>query len=258
MKMSWDEYVEDRKRYTELNKNPEFAIASENEWPILSDKYSDNGVGAEDFFAYPIWTARKVKENAPDEHWDVGSLIDTVIANLLTFRENLVLVTNRWIPQNFLHQLKCRAYSSRDLTSELSKVESSSVESLSCCNYLEHIGLGRYGETICADAWIELLNQIKRVLRAKGKFYLTTRIAEEEQLVFNRYRDFSYQTILKYCEPLQLEEMSITIGKNMGQCMYRDSERKGELIINQELLEEMNKTHRAHICMFEFTKGEDV
>lgn len=247
-KMSIFEYMEDRTKYEQLNSDDRFAVDTENDWPILTDKYVDNGSANDEFFIYPIWTARKIRQNSHGIHYDVCSPIDTMIANLLGFRGDLVLITNTWIPINFERQFSSKIHSNTDILSELNKIESASITSLSSCNFLDKIGLGRYGEPIDADAWSKLLQEFKRILAPNGHLYLTTKISEVEKIVFNRFRTFHYNTILEELAPLSLLEMSINVGKSYKKCIWRDEHH--QIVKDDNALKLMEK--QDTIAMFEF------
>ena len=246
-KMSIFEYMEDRSRYEQLNSDERFVVDTENDWPILTDKYVDNGSASDEFFIYPIWTARKIRQNSNGIHYDVCSPIDTMIANLLGFRGDLVLITNTWVPINFERQFSSKIRSNIDILNELNKIESGSVDSLSSCNFLDKIGLGRYGEQIDADAWLKLLHEFKRILAPKGRLYLVTKVSEVEKIVFNRFRTFHYNTILEELAPLSLVEMSIGDGKSYRKCIWRDEHQ--QIVKDENTLRWIEKA--ATIAMFE-------
>ena len=131
---------------------------------------------------------------------------------------------------------------------ELNKIESASVDSLSSCNFLDKIGLGRYGEQIDADAWLKLLHEFKRILAPKGRLYLVTKVSEVEKIVFNRFRTFHYNTILEELAPLSLVEMSIGDGKSYRKCIWRDEHQ--QIIKDENTLRWIEKADT--IAMFEF------
>lgn len=256
MKMTYQEYEQDKQEYIRLNKNTIFPFAEEQEHPILTDKYVNNGSASDIFFAYPIWAARKILNANPNIHYDICSQFDTFIANLLTFRENLTLYSTKSFPLNIEKEFHITIYSSNNILDELYHIPSSSISSISCLNYLELIGLGRLGEPyLDIDAWIKLLEQLKLILAPKGRLYLSTRIFSKEQIIFNRYREFNYKTILNYCKPLRLREMSVSNGKHIIKCIYEND--KGETIINQKQLDRLEHLDQSCIAMFELYKQGD-
>lgn len=82
-----------------------------------------------------------------------------------------------------------------------------SVASLSCLHVIEHIGLGRYGDTVDPLGARRGAKELQRVVRNDGKLYLSTPIGRE-RVCFNAHRVFDPATILSLFDELTLTGLS--------------------------------------------------
>ena len=70
-----------------------------------------------------------------------------------------------------------------------------STDSLSCLHALEHIGLGRYGDTVDVDGWRKGLQTLFDILEPSGLLYLSVPIGPQ-RIEFDAHRVFSVPFIL--------------------------------------------------------------
>ena len=74
--MSDSEIRADMAEYKRLNNDTRFVMGEENLYICKKDKYAENGVVIDSgYFIQDIWGARKVLENRPAVHYDVGSSV---------------------------------------------------------------------------------------------------------------------------------------------------------------------------------------
>jgi hypothetical protein len=85
--------------------------------------------------------------------------------------------------------------------------QDNSVQSLSCLHVIEHIGLGRYGDTLDAQGSIKAANELERVLLPGGRLYLSLPIGRE-RVCFNAHRVHSPFSVLNMFRELTLVEFS--------------------------------------------------
>jgi hypothetical protein len=158
--------------------------------PSFNDRYDNAGKLDRHYFYQDLWAARKIYEENPTRHVDVGSRIDGFIAHILTFREVEVLDIR---PMSSLtkgmkfRQLDLMNYD--DLPSDI-------CDSISCLHALEHFGLGRYGDPIDPEGYIKGLRSLTKLLQPGGKLLLSVPVGME-QIRFNSHRVFSPKTILQ-------------------------------------------------------------
>lgn len=101
-KMSMAEIKADMAEFRRLNNDTRFVMKKENEYICRKDKYADNGgIIDNGYFIQDIWGARKVFENRPKIHYDVGSSVVGFIAHLLAQKQKIVLIDIRKMSNNF-------------------------------------------------------------------------------------------------------------------------------------------------------------
>jgi len=172
-----------------------------NIYPCLDDKSEAAGTATGHYFFQDLWASKKIYLRRPSIHYDVGSRIDGFIAHLLVFLENVKYIDIRSI-ESTVENLYFIEGNICDLP-----LESNSVNSLSSLSVIEHIGLGRYGDSIDPEGHIKALNEFRRVLSPNGHLYISVPIGRE-RLEFNAHRVFSPQRIPEILSELELVEFS--------------------------------------------------
>ncbi len=158
-------------------------------YPCPADRYDTSGVASGHYFHQDLLVARKIFEQNPKKHIDIGSRVDGFVAHVASFREIEVLDIRPI--KNKVENIIFRQF---DLTNPTSNFWSC-TDSLSCLHTLEHIGLGRYGDTIAADGYLTGLETLCSILRSKGTLYLSVPIGPQ-RIEFNAHRVFSLRTML--------------------------------------------------------------
>ena len=69
------------------------------------------------------------------------------------------------------------------------------ADSVSCLHALEHFGLGRYGDPIMPDGYVQGLRALWSLLAPGGVLYLSVPMGRQ-RIEFNAHRVFALQTIL--------------------------------------------------------------
>jgi SAM-dependent methyltransferase len=181
-------FTRDALAYRRRARGP-FELSPGDLAPILTDFHAPAGIARGQYFHQDLWAARLIYARRPAAHVDIGSRIDGFIAHLLTFMPVTVVdirpLETDVAGLHFVQGDMCR----------LDGVESGSIDSLSCLHTIEHVGLGRYGDSIDPDGWRVALRELARVLAPGGRLYLGTPIGRE-RVCFNSERVFSPRTIL--------------------------------------------------------------
>jgi hypothetical protein len=71
------------------------------------------------------------------------------------------------------------------------------ADSISCLHALEHFGLGRYGDKIDFNGYLDGFNNIIKFLKLDGILYLSIPIGSPQRIDFNGQRVFAINTILE-------------------------------------------------------------
>jgi hypothetical protein len=139
-------------------------------YPVLGDRFKSGGSLTDHYFYQDLVVARRIFENNPQKHIDVGSRIDGFVAHVASFRKievfdirplERVIPNVRFIQTDFMN-----------IGPELSNY----TDSASCLHALEHFGLGRYGDPLDPEGHIKGINSISNVLKTGGKFYFSSPI----------------------------------------------------------------------------------
>jgi SAM-dependent methyltransferase len=162
-------------------------------YPCLQEKDQESGVLTEHYFYQDLYVARKVFQNNPVRHVDIGSRIDGFVAHVASFREIEVLD---------IRDLHLAIPSIRFTRADLSAKEfplTDYCDSLSCLHALEHFGLGRYGDPVDYDGHLVGWENMHRILKKGGKFYFSVPIGAQ-RIEFNAHRVFSVVYLLHLME----------------------------------------------------------
>jgi len=151
------------------------------------------------YFYQDIWAFRKIGESRTPYHIDIGSKIDFV--GMLTVITQTMFIDIR--------PLKVQAENFTSLSCSIIALpfRDSSVQSISCLHVAEHIGLGRYGDSLDPFGTLKAAKELSRVLAPNGNLYFSLPIGKP-RLRFNGERIHSPQQILNYFKELVLVEFS--------------------------------------------------
>jgi hypothetical protein len=161
--------------------------------PRLQERDQESGILAEHYFYQDLYVARKVFQNNPARHVDIGSRIDGFVAHVASFREIEVLDVRD------LHlDLPGICFTRADLSAKDFPL-TDYCDSLSCLHALEHFGLGRYGDPVDYDGHLIGWENMFRMLKKGGKFYFSVPIGSQ-RIEFNAHRVFSFAYLLGLME----------------------------------------------------------
>jgi hypothetical protein len=195
-------YLNGLLRYNRLNKSNSFKISFNNLRPILNERNVQAGYLSMHYFHQDIWAAKKIFNQKPSKHFDIGSRIDGFISHLLVFMPVNVLDI-----RPLSDQIENLNFTQCDATN-LEGIESNSIESLSSLHAIEHFGLGRYGDDIDPDGYKKVLKAMQRVLKKDGYLYIGVPTGIE-RVEYNSQRVFNPSTIISELNDLELVSFSL-------------------------------------------------
>jgi hypothetical protein len=194
--------------------------------PCLFDRDQESGTYGE-YFWQDLFVAKRIIEQNPKRHIDVGSRVDGFIAHLACVR-NVEVLDIRPISA----QVEKVNFYQEDI-SKLSENWFNAADCLSCLHTLEHFGLGRYGDEIDPNGWMVGLNNLQKILKKGGVFWLSVPIGKE-RVEFNAHRIFNPRTICDYLSRLGLELTEFGYLANDRIIISNDLERDFNLLANIE------------------------
>src|SRR5205823_4540061 len=130
-------YLRDRRRYRRLAG--EEAVRWGEAYPQLHD-WTQSSPFDKHYFYQDTWAAQRIAERVPERHVDVGSRIDLV--GFLTAICPVAFVDIRPLEVD-LERFESIVGDLLDLP-----FEDRSLDSVSCLHVAEHVGLGRYGDSL--------------------------------------------------------------------------------------------------------------
>lgn len=179
------------RRFRAMNAGSPFALRGRDILPCLTDRTATTPVEPT-YFLQDTWCARKLAEQRPASHVDVGSSAKSmgVIAQFVPVRfvdirpVELALDRFTFVPGTVL------ALPFGD----------GEIASLSSLCVIEHIGLGRYGDPFDARGSELAAAELVRVLAPGGNLYVSVPVDAECRIYFNAHRAFT-PTYLKSLFP---------------------------------------------------------
>ena len=173
----------------QLKRQSDFQISSL--YPILTDKFDQAGTMKGHYFHQDLLIAKKIYQNAPRKHVDIGSRIDGFVAHVAVFRE-IEVFDIRHMESNVENVIFTQA----DLSAGGGEFKLENyTDSISSLHAIEHFGLGRYGDPIDVNGHLMAIDNIWRCLTSGGVFYFSVPIGRQ-RIEFNAHRVFNVSYLL--------------------------------------------------------------
>ncbi|MGH8059297.1 MAG: DUF268 domain-containing protein, partial [Candidatus Entotheonellia bacterium] len=168
--------------------------------PMLEDKTPTTGFDAH-YVYLGAWAFRHIVANRPTRHIDIGAQIAWV-ACLASVTAVVFIDVRPFVGS--VENLESRAGSILALP-----FGDRELDSLSCLHVAEHIGLGRYGDSIDPLGTRKAVHELARVLAVGGRLYLALPVGRP-RVVFNAHRIHDPETIVRWLgeEGLSLEQFA--------------------------------------------------
>ena len=162
--------------------------------PIFNDRFESSGSLSGHYFHQDLLIAQKIFANKPTNHLDIGSSIYGFVSHVASFRKIDIVD----IRDNISHS-KNIFFRKFDLLN-LDKKFIDYYDSISCLHVIEHFGLGRYNDNIDFNGHIKGLENIAKIIKKDGIFYLGTPVGKPK-IYFNAHRVFNAHYIFRLLSP---------------------------------------------------------
>lgn len=182
-------YLRTKKKLKELKGNDSLFIWGSNK-PIFNERTNESGTASGHYFHQDLLVARRIYENNPLKHVDIGSRTDGFIAHVAVFREIEVFDIRK--QKNDIRNIVFKQADLMTLSDDLINY----CDSLSALHSIEHFGLGRYGDPIDYFGYLRAIENIAKILRKGGVFYFSVPIGPQ-RINFNAHRVFSVKYLLE-------------------------------------------------------------
>ena len=184
-------YYKNRKLLKQQEKNASKKFPFATPYPCLSDRFENAGEATGHYFHQDLLVARRIYQNNPSLHIDIGSRIDGFVAHVASFR-NIEIIDVR----SLTYKIPNVTFQKADLMEELDNKLKERADSLSCLHALEHFGLGRYGDPVNYNGYLLGLDNLYKILKKDGKFYFSVPIGPQ-RIEFDAHRVFSINYLLE-------------------------------------------------------------
>lgn len=201
------QYKADKRELTkQAGKNNLFPYGSNK--IILEDRFDESGAASGHYFHQDLVVAKKIYNNNPARHVDIGSRTDGFVAHVAIFREIEVfdIREQKSVVENIV-------FKKADLM-QLPEDMHDYCDSISALHSIEHFGLGRYGDPIDFYGHEKAISNIAKILKKAGRFYFSVPIGPQ-RINFNAHRVFSVSYLVQLLEK-DFEVVSFSYVNDMG------------------------------------------
>jgi hypothetical protein len=200
--MSQKQFQKDFYQFSALyrSKQQRFLLRWDDRYPCLHDKTTETLFDYH-YIYHPAWAARILAKTKPDYHVDISSSL------------HFCSIVSAFIPVKFYDLRPASIYLENLVTGYADllslRFENDSIPSLSCMHVIEHIGLGRYGDSLDPDADIIAMNELQRVISIGGDLLFVVPLGGTPKIMFNAHRIYSYDQVIGYFDKLELMSFSL-------------------------------------------------
>lgn len=196
-------FFSEYRAYQKLSANTRFSLQTRDLYPQIYDRTRTTPIDIV-YFYQDAWCARKVFEDKPVRHYDVGStakmigiisqFTPTTMIDIRPLQVSLAGLS--FIEGDILHL----------------PFKDGEILSLSSICVVEHIGLGRYGDALDQFGSEKAIRELIRVLAKGGALYISVPIDDQNRVYFNAHRAFTREYILELTKDLTLMEEQYIYG----------------------------------------------
>jgi len=197
------------RRFRRLNHGGPFSLDAGDLYPRLRDRTETTPI--EPIYLFQdSWFARKIHEQRPPNHVDVGSS-----ARAMT-------LVAQFVPITFVDirpvDIELDGFTFLRGSVLSLPFDDRSLPSVSSLCVIEHIGLGRYGDPLDAFGSEKAASELCRVLRPGGNLYISVPVEKECRIYFNAHRAFSREYLLRLFQDLVLVEERYIYDRSISTC----------------------------------------
>ena len=199
-------FFKDYRTFKKLSKYSIYKLSTFDLFPRIYDKTGSHKIDPIYFFQ-GTWCARKIFEERPTKHYDIGSQV------------LMVGIISQFVPTTMVDirplalSLPGLSFLKGDITAL--PFRDQSLSSLSSICVIEHIGLGRYGDPLDQFGTEKAAKELTRVLGKGGSLYISVPVDGNNKIYFNAHRAFTRDYIVRLFLLLTIVEEKYIYGKNI-------------------------------------------
>lgn len=199
-------FFNDYSLFRKLEKNTHYRLDTSDLFPRIYDKTGSHKLDPV-YFIQGTWCAKKIFEEKPSVHYDIGS------------QALMVGIISQFVPTTMvdIRPLSVSIPGLSFIAGDITRLpfKDASISSLSSICVIEHIGLGRYGDPLDQFGTEKAAEELTRVLTRGGSLYISVPIDRENKIYFNAHRAFSRDYLIKMFSSLLLVEEKYIYGKDI-------------------------------------------
>lgn len=157
-------------------------------YPCLYDSTSETEIEPT-YFYQDSWAFERIYSQRPEKHIDIGS--SHKLVSFLSKVTHLTMVDIRPL------SLKIDSINFQKGDILNLPFKDGTISSLSSICVIEHIGLGRYGDSIDPLGSEKAIREIDRILSINAQLYISVPIEENNKVYFNAHRAFNEDYLLE-------------------------------------------------------------
>jgi len=179
-----------------------FGWNEQDVYPCLNDDTATTTFDTH-YVYHTSWAARILKESNPMVHYDISSSIF------------FATIVSAFIPVKFfdyrpapitLNNLECGQADILALP-----FASDSISSLSCMHVAEHVGLGRYGDSVDYHGDLKAIAELKRVVAPGGLLLLVVPLGGVPVIKYNAHRIYGFEQICECFNGWDIRNFSLIL-----------------------------------------------
>ena len=185
---AWRRFWESYRTYGTMCTNDKHKPTMGQLYPCIGDDMGTTPIEPT-YFYQNAWAFEHIVKNRPTAHVDVAS------------HHSFVSLLSKVVPVTMvdIRPLSLSMESIKFIKGSILNLpfNNNSIESLSCLCVIEHIGLGRYGDPIDPLGFQTAFQEIYRVLKRGGRFYVSVPVSNQYIVRFNAGVIFEYKHLME-------------------------------------------------------------
>lgn len=199
-------FLSDYRLFKQKNKNGRFELNWKDRYPCLNDNTKVTAFDRH-YVYHTAWAARIISDIKPVQHIDLSSFL------------YFSTICSAFTPVYFFDyrpaKIKLKGLKTGKADILNLPFADNSIHSMSCMHVVEHIGLGRYGDTINPEGDLQAISELKRVVSGNGNLLFVVPVGKPK-IMFNAHRIYSYDQIVQYFNGFHLIEFTLISDSSSG------------------------------------------
>jgi hypothetical protein len=205
--LCYHRFFHDWFHYTKLKGAEILSLADAR--PCLKDWTSITEIDVH-YIYLNAWAFRQIISRLPIFHVDIGS--QAAFVTTLSAVVPVIFIDIRWL------RINISGLESREGSILSIPFDDKSVDSVSSLHVVEHIGLGRYGDTLDPKGSYKALIELARIVAPNGNLYVGMPVGRP-RVCFNAHRIYEPQQIVEWVSDQGLTLKSFACVNDYGKFM---------------------------------------